>query len=97
MKLKKYKITEYNNFQCNRQVTQYKFEGRFIESTSKVDSIRNDKLNRVINKKYFTFNPDPKIVEKAFDSYFKGCYVDASIRLSNAQQRYDLWRARNGQ
>ena len=95
MKLVKYKIFEYDSLQLNRSTWNYRFEGKMIESTNRVDTIRNDKMDRVVNKKFFTFNPDPQIVEKAFDNYFKGCLVDATIKMNNAEQRYDLWRKRN--
>lgn len=92
IELKRYDITEYKHYPFNNYVSDYKFEGRFIDSSYKVDSIRNTCLDKVMNKKFFTFNSDLKRAAEAFDTYFKGRLVDAEIKYTNAEQRYGLWK-----
>lgn len=94
-KLVKYCISEYEKHSFSPYRTDYRFEGKFIGDSYGIDSIKEDKIGRVANKKYFTFDPSQEKAEEAFSNYFIGLVVDARTKLESSMRKFDMWGRRD--
>ena len=95
IEVEKYEINRWKLVPMSAWRNRYLFNGKDINSSYKHDSIQTSKLDRVVNKKLFTFNPSTEDAEKVITEYFKVCAYDAQIELNRAEKRLHLWRDRN--
>ena len=87
--LKHYLIKRWNHISlgCN---SCYQCRGKYIDSTYKIDSVKDSKIDRLVNNKFYTFNSDVSFVEQAITEHLVGQVVDATTKLNSSKLKLEI-------
>lgn len=69
----------------------YKFKANYLYRKGGNYTLLEDKLDRFVNGKIFTFNPDPNFAIETISKQLKDDVVAAQVKLNRAEDRWKCW------
>lgn len=94
-RLDKYIITDWRLAVYSAYSKAYVFNGSYIHSIHRNESIDIKKLDRFVSNKLYTFNPDETYAAKCIENALKEKLHAATMQLQNCEQKLDLWYHRS--